>query len=83
LPEKEREGFLLRTAQVILLRRNIMIGSTEMIIIALVVMVLFGASAIPKFAKSLGKAKKEFEKGVKEGQEEPSNNKNENEKEKK
>ena len=45
-------------------------GPTEIIIIAIVILVLFGAAAIPKFARSLGKAKKEFEKGVKEGQEE-------------
>jgi sec-independent protein translocase protein TatA len=43
-----------------------MIGSNELIIIALVVMVLFGATAIPKFARSLGQAKKEFESGSKE-----------------
>lgn len=43
-----------------------MIGSNELIIIALVVMVLFGASAIPKFARSLGQAKKEFDRGSKE-----------------
>ena len=43
-----------------------MIGSTELIIIALVVFVLFGSAAIPKFAKSLGLAKNEFEKGLKE-----------------
>jgi sec-independent protein translocase protein TatA len=44
-----------------------MIGSTEILIIALVVLVLFGGAAIPKFARSLGKAKKEFEEGIKEG----------------
>ncbi len=43
-----------------------MIGSTEIIIIAVIVFVLFGASAIPKIAKSIGLAKKEFEKGIKE-----------------
>jgi len=43
-----------------------MIGTTEIIIIAAAVMVLFGASAIPKFTKSLGKARGEFEKGMKE-----------------
>lgn len=43
------------------------LGSTEILIIAVVILVLFGASAIPKFAKSIGKAKSEFEKGVKEG----------------
>lgn len=45
-----------------------MIGTTEIIVIALVVMILFGGAAIPKFARSLGKAKGEFEKGAKEGQ---------------
>ena len=41
-------------------------GPTELIIIALIIFVLFGAAAIPKFAKSIGKAKGEFEKGVSE-----------------
>ncbi|MBA7568594.1 Sec-independent protein translocase protein TatA [subsurface metagenome] len=45
-----------------------MIGTTEIVIIVGVVMVLFGATAIPKFARSLGRAKKEFEQGIKEGQ---------------
>ncbi|MDR3343294.1 MAG: twin-arginine translocase TatA/TatE family subunit [Treponema sp.] len=44
-----------------------MLGNHEIIVIAIVVLILFGAGAIPKFAKSLGKAKKEFENGVKEG----------------
>ncbi len=43
-----------------------MLGSTEIIIIAAVVLVLFGSTALPKFARSLGKAKNEFEKGLKE-----------------
>lgn len=47
-----------------------MIGTTEIIIIALVVFVLFGASSIPKFAKSIGQAKAAFQDGVREGQEE-------------
>jgi sec-independent protein translocase protein TatA len=59
-----------------------MIGSTEIIIIAGVVLVLFGAAAIPKFARSLGQAKKEFEKGIEEGEkEERSSVKGENESE--
>jgi sec-independent protein translocase protein TatA len=45
-----------------------MIGTTEIVIIVGVVLVLFGATAIPKFARSLGRAKKEFEQGIKEGQ---------------
>ena len=42
-----------------------MLGSKELIFIALIVFVLFGAAAIPKFAKSIGQAKREFEKGLK------------------
>jgi sec-independent protein translocase protein TatA len=47
-----------------------MIGHTEILIIVLVILVLFGATAIPKFARSLGQAKKEFSKAMKEGEEE-------------
>ena len=43
-----------------------MIGTTEIVIIAGVVLVLFGASALPKFAKSIGRARVEFDKGIKE-----------------
>jgi len=46
-----------------------MIGHGELIVIVLVVLVLFGATAIPKFARSLGQAKKEFTKAMKEGEE--------------
>ena len=42
-------------------------GGAEWIIIGAVVLVLFGASAIPRFARSIGRAKKEFEKGVRDG----------------
>jgi sec-independent protein translocase protein TatA len=44
-----------------------MIGSTEILIIAAVVLVLFGGAAIPKFARSLGKAQKEFKDGLASG----------------
>ena len=43
------------------------LGQPEVIIIALVVIVLFGSAALPKFARSLGQAKKEFEAGVTDG----------------
>ncbi|RAP30254.1 twin-arginine translocase TatA/TatE family subunit [Candidatus Marinamargulisbacteria bacterium SCGC AG-343-D04] len=49
-----------------------MFGSKEIIVIAVIILVLFGSAAIPKFAKSLGLAKKEFEKGLKEAEEEGS-----------
>ena len=41
------------------------LGPQELIIIALVVLVLFGGSKIPQLARSLGQAKKEFEEGTK------------------
>ncbi len=47
-----------------------MIGTTEILIIAGVVLVIFGGAAIPRFARSLGRARKEFEQGVKEGSKE-------------
>ncbi len=47
-----------------------MIGSIEILIIIGVVVLLFGASAIPKIARSLGRAKKEFKKGLTEEPEE-------------
>jgi sec-independent protein translocase protein TatA len=47
-----------------------MIGHTEILVIVVVILVLFGASAIPKFARSLGQAKKEFTTAMKESEEE-------------
>lgn len=47
-----------------------MIGSTEILIIAGVVVLLFGAAAIPKVARSIGRARAEFEKGLKESRQE-------------
>ena len=44
-----------------------MLGTTEVMVIGGVVVLLFGASAIPKFARNLGKAKKEFKDGMEEG----------------
>ncbi|QQO10002.1 twin-arginine translocase TatA/TatE family subunit [Breznakiella homolactica] len=44
-----------------------MLGHTEILVIVLVILILFGATAIPKFARSLGQAKKEFTKAMKEG----------------
>jgi sec-independent protein translocase protein TatA len=47
-----------------------MVGSSEIIVIVIVILVLFGGSAIPKFARSLGQAKKEFNAGMKEAEKE-------------
>lgn len=43
------------------------VGPTEMLIFLLVVLLLFGASRLPKLARSMGQASKEFKAGLKEG----------------
>ena len=42
------------------------LGAPELLIILVVVLVLFGGAKLPKLARSLGEAKKEFEAGVTE-----------------
>ena len=42
------------------------IGTTELIIIALVLVLLFGGKKIPEFIKGVGDAVKEFRKASKE-----------------
>ena len=42
------------------------IGSTELIVIALVLLLLFGGKKIPELAKGIGDALKEFRKAAKE-----------------
>lgn len=39
----------------------------DLVIVAVVIMVLFGGSQLPKFARSLGQAKKELDAGLHEG----------------
>ena len=39
----------------------------EWIIVIIVVLVLFGGSQLPKLARGLGSAQKEFKKGLEEG----------------
>jgi sec-independent protein translocase protein TatA len=41
------------------------IGTVEIILILVVLMVLFGAKKIPEFARGLGEAGTEFKKGLK------------------
>ncbi len=43
------------------------IGAPELIIVLLVVLFLFGSTKLPKLARSIGEASKEFKKGVNEG----------------
>jgi len=42
------------------------LGPTELIIILVIVMLLFGATRLPKLARSLGEASKEFKDGIKD-----------------
>ncbi len=42
------------------------IGTTELIIIALILILLFGGKKIPEFIKGVGEAVKEFRKASKE-----------------
>ena len=45
-------------------------GVDGVIILVVVVLVLFGSTQIPKLARSLGSAQKEFKKGLDEGSQE-------------
>ena len=44
------------------------IGTTEIIIIAVVVLLLFGAKKIPQFARGIIDARKEFDDNFKDGE---------------
>ena len=48
----------------------LMLDPPEIVLILVVVLVLFGGSQLPKLAKNLGKAQKEFKDGLSEGQKE-------------
>ena len=43
------------------------LGSSELIIVLVIVLLVFGGSQLPKLAKNLGKAQKEFKQGLDEG----------------
>jgi sec-independent protein translocase protein TatA len=46
------------------------LGNTEIILIVLVIVLLFGASRLPQLAKSLGQSKRAFREGMDEADEE-------------
>jgi sec-independent protein translocase protein TatA len=47
------------------------IGATELIILLVVVLLLFGSARLPKLARSIGEASREFKKGVNEAAQDP------------
>ena len=47
--------------------RSVNLGPTELIIVLVIILVLFGGAKLPKLARSLGQAQREFKHGVDEG----------------
>ncbi len=43
-----------------------MLEGPDLVVLLVVVLVLFGGSQLPKFARNLGQAQKEFKKGLKQ-----------------
>ena len=41
-----------------------MLGGNEILIVVVVILLLFGSSQVPKLARNLGKAQKEFKDGL-------------------
>ncbi|OGU54619.1 MAG: preprotein translocase subunit TatA [Ignavibacteria bacterium RBG_13_36_8] len=46
------------------------LGATEILLIVLAILILFGAKKIPEFAKGIGKGMREFKKALSEAQDE-------------
>ena len=46
------------------------IGVTELIIILVILLLLFGSTRLPQLAKGMGKSIREFKKGIADGEEE-------------
>jgi sec-independent protein translocase protein TatA len=47
------------------------LGTPELIVIAVVIVLLFGATRLPQLAKALGQSKKAFKEGLDEGEKDP------------
>ena len=47
------------------------LGTPEIIVIAIVIFLLFGATRLPQLAKALGQSKRAFKEGLDDGEKEP------------
>jgi sec-independent protein translocase protein TatA len=47
------------------------LGPTEIVIIAVLIFLLFGATRLPQLAKALGQSKRAFKEGLDESEREP------------
>lgn len=56
------------------------LGAPEIVLVLIVVLLIFGSSQLPKLAKSLGQAQKEFKSGLKDGAEDDSDDEEETKK---
>ena len=43
------------------------LGPTELIVVLLIVLLVFGGAKLPKLARSMGQAQKEFKQGLADG----------------
>lgn len=46
------------------------LGTPELLVIAVVIFLLFGATRLPQLAKSLGQSKRAFKEGLEDGEKE-------------
>ena len=58
------------------------IGTTEIIIVAVVLIILFGGKKIPEFVNAMGDSVREFRKSVKDDDDDKAEKKKDDEKEK-
>jgi len=56
------------------------LGTQELLVILVIVLVMFGGSKLPEIARSLGRSMNEFKKGINEGASEKEKEKEKDEK---
>ena len=47
------------------------LGAPELLIVLAIVVLVFGSTKLPKLARSIGESKREFERGVEDGERAP------------